>query len=292
MQAKTSYFLNSFTKRLLSQGAACPSCGYTSAKIIERKFIVTDLRRCKSCNLLFRTPTTTEKESIAFYQKTYKQGFTTDLPTDSQLEHLLNKKFINTEKDYSKWIKILSLLGCSPQQSLLDYGCSWGYGSWQFREAGYRVAAFEISKHRCQYAKEKLHINAQDSLSEIQEEFDIIFSSHVIEHLPSVSNYLKFATSHLRPGGILVTVCPNGSEKFRSLEPKKYTDFWGLVHPQLPDEKFYINYFGESNLLISSDPYDLSLICDWNKSSLCLGNLSGSELLSIWVKPDKKIISS
>ncbi|PPS42780.1 hypothetical protein B1A85_13800 [Chroococcidiopsis sp. TS-821] len=250
--------------------------------------MVTDLRRCENCNLLFRTPTTTEEESIEFYQNTYKQGFTTDLPSDIQLQDLLNKKLVNTEKDYSKWIKILDLLGGVPQQRLLDYGCSWGYGSWQFREAGYGVTAFEISKPRCLYAKEKLGIDAKNSLSEIQGEFDIIFSPHVIEHLPSVSNYLTFAKNHLHPGGILDTVCPNGSEKFRDLNLKNYSKFWGLVHLQLPDEKFHTKYFGETNLLITSEPYNLSLFRNWDKSSLCLGDLTGSELLSVWAKPEKE----
>lgn len=286
MIAKASYFLFSLTKRLLSQGIECPSCGCISARVLERKFIFTDLRRCSNCNLLFRTPTTTEEESTAFYQNTYKQGFTTNLPSDAQLKQSLDTKFVNTEKDYTDRINILKALDADTNRRLLDYGCSWGYGSWQFQEAGYKVTAFEISKPRCQYAREKLHIDAKDSLSEIEEEFDIIFSSHVIEHLPLVSDYLDFAIAHLRPGGILVTICPNGSEKFRDLNPKAYTQLWGLVHPQLPDEEFYLKYFENSKLLVTSSPYDFSLLRNWDKNSLYLENLSGCELLCVWVKPD------
>lgn len=284
MKVKTRYLLSSLNKRLLFQGNVCPSCGHKSAEILERKFLVTDLRRCDKCKLLFRTPTTTEKENFVFYQQTYTQGFTTDCPTNERLQELIDTKFVNTEKDYSKYINILNALNLEPGQRLLDYGCSWGYGAYQFQEAGYQVTAFEISQPRCKYAREKLGVNASDSLNNIKGDFDIIFSSHVIEHLPSVSNYLNFAIQHLRPGGMLVTICPNGSEIFRNWNPRNYKKLWGLYHPQFLDEKFYRNFFEDSSLFLTSNLDDLSFIRKWDKKSLSIGDLSGPELLSIWVK--------
>jgi 2-polyprenyl-3-methyl-5-hydroxy-6-metoxy-1,4-benzoquinol methylase len=284
MKTKLAYFFSSLKKRLVFEGNTCPSCGSKSATVLERKFLVTDLRRCGKCQLLFRTPTTTEKENFLFYQENYTQGFTTDCPSDAYLRELIDVKFVNTEKDYTRYLNILSALGAKPGQKLLDYGCSWGYGSWQFKEAGYTVTGFEISKPRCQYAREKLGIDARDVLADIQKDFDIIFSSHVIEHLPSVSNYLDFAIKHLRPGGMLVTICPNGSEIFRTIKPVAYNQIWGIYHPQLLDEKFYMTYFGKDNLLINSRINDLDFLKKWNKKYFVLGDLSGHELLSIWSK--------
>lgn len=285
MNPKVGYLLSSLKKRSRLQGNSCPSCGFTEAKVVARKFLVTDLRRCEKCYLLFRTPTTTAEENFTFYQETYQQGFTTAFPDDEQLQELLNQHFSGTSKDYSTYLRILEALDARSGQHLLDYGCSWGYGSWQFQEAGYQVTGFEISKSRCQFAREKLGIDAKDSLTEIQGQFDIIFSSHVIEHLPSVSQYLNFTIEHLKPGGLLIMICPNGCEEFRLSQPKSYYQSWGFVHPQLLDDKFYLNYFNFSNLLITSDLKNYQPIANWDRKSTCCTKLDKAELLAIWSKP-------
>lgn len=282
MNTKIKYLASSLRKRVLSQNNHCPSCGYSTATVIERKYLVTDLRRCTGCALLFRTPTTSHQENQYFYQKDYAQGFTTEVPNDDQLNDYLSAGFANSEKDFTSYLKILEALGAKPKQSILDYGCSWGYGSWQFQAAGYRVTGFEVSRPRCEFAHQRLGIDAKNSLSDIQGKFDIIFSAHVIEHLPAVSDFLEFAQRHLVGGGLLVTICPNGSETYRSFNRKNYKRLWGLVHPQMLDEEYYRKYFGDSNLYISSTPYDYAALSEWNHKDLQINSLKGSELLCIW----------
>lgn len=98
MKVKANYVVSSFTKRLFSQEIVSPSCGSILARVLESKFIFTKLKRCRNCHLLFRTPTTTENQNTTFYQNTCKQGFTTNLPTDSQLKQWLDKKFVDFVK--------------------------------------------------------------------------------------------------------------------------------------------------------------------------------------------------
>lgn len=282
-QLKIDYLINSLTKKILSVGDECPSCGANHAKILERKFLVTDLRRCDKCKLLYRTPTTTSQENFSFYQKTYRQGLTTDLPTNSRLQEWKENNFVGCPKNYDRYIYLLKLLKIESGAKILDYGCSWGYGSFQLGTNGYDVTGFEISQPRCNYAKEKLGVNATSSLEQIQDKFDIIFSSHVIEHLPSVSQYLEWANKHLVNGGYLVTICPNGSDEFRSSSPASYSKLWGFYHPQMLDEQFYTNYFGGSSLLLScrlDDPQ----IETWDRKALLCSSLDKSELLCIWFK--------
>ncbi|MGC9332457.1 MAG: methyltransferase domain-containing protein [Bacteroidales bacterium] len=283
-KTKLQYLASSLKKRLYHQGYQCPSCGEKSSHIVETKYWITELRRCSKCFLLFRTPTTSEKENFQFYQKTYRQGFVTECPSENQLNQLLETKFANTVKDFSIYIQILEALGASPGKRLLDYGCSWGYGAWQFQQAGYEVTAFEVSQPRCLYARDKLGIDATFNVSDIKGSFDIIFSNHVVEHLPSVHQYLEFAINHLRPGGFLMTITPNGSEEFRNLNPNAYSKLWGFYHPQFLDDKYYLNYFGHSNLLLTSKMSAMSLFKNWDQQSFFLGNLSSSNLLCIWKK--------
>src|SRR6185503_5040907 len=153
MVSRVNYFLDSARRSLLHQGFDCPCCGSSGSTVVSRKYLVTALRRCHNCALQFRTPTTSEKESYSFYQAEYAQGFTTEMPSAEELEMLKQKQFKGTDRDYSRALRILSALGCRPGMRLLDYGCSWGYGSWQFAQAGYEVAGFEISAPRCEYAR-------------------------------------------------------------------------------------------------------------------------------------------
>jgi len=55
-----------------------------------------------SCALLFRAPTTTPEENEKIYNKTYTEGFTTDMPDAGELQALLEKGFRGTPRDYTR----------------------------------------------------------------------------------------------------------------------------------------------------------------------------------------------
>lgn len=282
-RVRLSYFLYCLKRLLAGEGASCPSCGSPESRVVSRKYVVTALRRCNRCKILFRSPTTTPDKSENFYQSTYSQGFTTTLPSAEELERLKQAGFKKSEKDYSRHISMLSAIGCKPGEALLDYGCSWGYGSWQLARAGYRVCGYEISVTRCNFARSHLDIEAYTQPEDVQGPFDIFFSSHVLEHVPSVSESIRFARRVLRPGGWFVAYTPNGSEYFRRHEPWAWNQHWGLVHPNFLDEDFYQSIFRSDPHLVTSSPYDLEKIARWASTaedSLTL-DLAGSELVVI-----------
>ena len=99
---KLRYFLTSLIKFIFRRGQNCPSCASNNTKIVEKKYLITHLKRCNDCFLLFRSPTTSENENKVFYQKEYQQGFTTDCPNDKELKKLVESNFENHEKNYSK----------------------------------------------------------------------------------------------------------------------------------------------------------------------------------------------
>ena len=104
--SKLNYFLISLKKFLTKRGLGCPSCNSGDAETVDKKYIVTSLKRCKLCMLLYRTPGTTIDENKIFYQEKYSHGFTTDCPNDEKLNELISNNFKNTVKDYSKYIEI------------------------------------------------------------------------------------------------------------------------------------------------------------------------------------------
>ncbi|RYD34348.1 MAG: class I SAM-dependent methyltransferase [Verrucomicrobiaceae bacterium] len=260
----------------------CPSCGNSTSEIVQRKFLVTALRRCSACRLQFRTPTTTPEENASFYQSDYKQGFTSDLPDDATLKELLDAKFQGLKKDAEPYLKMLEALGRKPGMKLFDFGCSWGYGSWQFRErGGYNVTSFEISKPRCRFAREKLGINAYESLDDVPgEDFDIFFSGHVIEHVPSVESALEYARRKLKPGGLFIAYTPNGSNDRRQKDPAAWGRNWGMVHPNSLDDVYYKHRL--PGVFLATPPYDFAAIASaWEAGKTGVGaKFEGPELMA------------
>ena len=251
---------------------------------------ITSLNRCSNCNLLFRAPITTEDENTRFYQHAYKEGFTTDMPSTYDLEQMIGFNFINTEKDYSTYIQIVNILldkmkSGAKNINMLDLGCSWGYGSWQFMNNGFNVVSFEISAPRCSYASNKLGIECYSSLNDLnkyKKRFDIFFSAHVLEHIPSPRNIFRMAHELLNKEGLFIAFTPNGSDAYKSKNYTSWHKTWGKVHPQFIDDIFYNTEFQSYPRVYASSPYDLDKLryirLDDN-SSHYVDDLSGPELL-------------
>lgn len=283
MNARFHYFFQSLQRALLGKGFACPSCGGERSNVLSRKYAVTTLRRCTSCSLLFRAPTTPLAESTNFYQADYESGFTTDIPDDKTLSIYLASNFVGTPKDFRRYISILKSLGCEEGDRLLDFGCSWGYGSWQFKNSGFDVIAYDVSRQRVEFAQQHLAISATSDIETLGGPIDIFFSAHVLEHLPSVGNTLSLASRLLREGGLFVSVTPNGSVEYRRKNPRRWNRSWGLKHPNLLDEEFYSKAFGNKPFLLTSDFGDADLLRSWSriKTQKIIG-LDGWEILSVF----------
>lgn len=280
ISGKASYFLTSAARFITRHRMACPSCGSLESTVVDRKFVVTRLMRCHKCRLLFRSPTTLEGEFTAYYQQQYAQGFTTEVPTETRLSELKATKFEGTEKDYSSYLAVLRSLGCMPSARLFDFGCSWGYGTWQLTQAGFAVEAYELSEPRRKFATDSLGVTVLPDLASISGPYDIFFSAHVLEHVPNLDEVIAFARRVLRPGGLFVAFTPNGSAAYRTRNPGGWHTSWGFVHPLMLDEAFYRARFSRSPFVMDTSPYNLEEISRWTgqKSESQLGKMSGSEL--------------
>jgi 2-polyprenyl-3-methyl-5-hydroxy-6-metoxy-1,4-benzoquinol methylase len=180
---------------------------------------------------MFRVPKPSVEELNDFYQSDYKQGFTTDCPAPDVLEKMLATSFAGTEKDYARYVSVLRAIPLAEGSSILDFGSSWGYGSWQLRHAGYKVYSSELSAPRARYSVEKLGCDLRN-IKDLPEKVDCFFSAHVIEHLSNPREMWEIARSVLKPGGIAVILMPNGEPRREEIY-KHYHKIWGQVHPLL-----------------------------------------------------------
>ncbi|MDJ0688933.1 MAG: methyltransferase domain-containing protein [Xenococcaceae cyanobacterium MO_188.B32] len=219
----------------------CPFCHHTQAEVLGNKYFLVQLRKCQNCGLMFRFPKEKPEENLRFYQFDYKEGLTTDLPSNLELKNLLERQFKNTTKDFSGKIDLLK--SYVPKGKLLDFGCSWGYGVWQFQQAGYDTIGFEISQPRAEFGSKYLGVDIINRLEEInnlaKESFDVIFTSHVLEHLPDISNVFELFYKLLKTGGILAIFVPNcdGCNTLSGFKKKKSFAF-GEKHTIAYDSSF------------------------------------------------------
>lgn len=286
--SKIDYLLWAFRKSLRDgrEAVVCPACGEKKSRLVRRKWGVTALRECPACLLRFRTPKDDPTSVERFYvDEVYKQGFTTDLPSDDQLKAMMQNRFAGTWADFSTKIDILRAVGLRPGARVVDFGGSWGYASWQFRQAGFEVFTYEIGRERARYAKQKLGCMIMEDLRPLDGTIDCFFSAHVIEHLPNPNIFFDEAAKVLAPGGIIICCCPNGAEERRQREGlKAYDQNWGKVHPLMITPGFMkteARKRGFASCNVYSSPVNL-LDVEARRD----GDLSQSELLAIAYLPN------
>lgn len=239
---------------------------------------------CKNCKLMFRHPRFDFKHNFKFYNHKYKQsGITTDLPEEKHLQHLIETKFKNTLRSTAISQLILNKLsGDISNKSILDYGCSWGYATWQFQDIGMKAYGYEISRERAAFGLEHLGVsNSTDTKDFKESKFDFIYSSHVIEHLPDLKSFANFCLSLLKPNGFIVLLCPNASIDFKTRNPNNFHLFWGQEHPNMISDKFLKHMFKNLPLYIASDSYNLEHLATWDQKSILTNLKGGNELLCI-----------
>ncbi len=266
------------------QKRCCPSCGSQASQRVDRK-VFHDLRRCVDCELLYRWPYETPAEMASFYQRGYQQaGLTTDVPDAATLNSLMAAGFRGSAKDFSRVIELLEVLSVPRGARILDFGANWGYGVWQFRQAGFSAIGYELSRPRAGYSK-NLGVEVFTDWSEIEDRgtFDVVFSSHVLEHTPDPAEALRRKLGVVSPGGWLIAFFPSGSEVFQKSDPAAFHRRWGQVHPVVLNEKFIRKVLPGSSLAIGAYcPEDIEGLKYWDQETAWIGTMDANEMLIVW----------
>jgi SAM-dependent methyltransferase len=207
--------------------------------LLGTKYLILEVLKCRDCGLIFVWPREEPAESDTYYQKEYASPLVTELPNPTELAMLVESGFDKPGLDFSRKIETLKTLRTSGK--ILDFGCSWGYGTYQLKLAGFDPIGFEISKQRARFGREKLQLRILDDIDVLRslenEPFDIIFSNHVLEHLPNLRQTLDLFAHLLAKGGVMFHVLPNlagdagtGDRLWRGLH---------RAHPIAPTREFF-----------------------------------------------------
>lgn len=220
----------------------------------------------------------------SFYQLDYAQpGLTTDLPGPAALQQLIETQFRGCDKDFSRIIELLTAVGVAKGARILDYGANWGYGVWQLGNAGFDVVGFELSKRRGEFgARLGVTIFTEWNAVLSRAPFDVVLSTHVLEHMPDPAGAIREQMALLEPGGWLIAIFPNGSEPFRDADPEAFHRLWGQVHPVMLNDEFVSNLLGRQLLFLGNpSPGDLNRIRGLVDGVGEVGNLAASEMMLV-----------
>lgn len=96
----------------------------------------------------------------------------------------------------------------------LDVGCGWGWAIKYFRDIGIEMHGFDVTHNILKdtvsfCGRENLLIADGEKIPYKKDTFDLVFSWHVIEHVPHPEIFLKEIKRVLRDDGLLVIGVPN-----------------------------------------------------------------------------------
>lgn len=284
---KLKYLIRSIIN--FKQTKQCPNCGGRTLILIDTKYIVTRLYKCESCKLNFRFPVDTKEFQEEFYQEEYKADYSeisrgiTDLPNDAELAEMMKTNFPE-KRDYAPFVRALCK---SAAPKVLDYGSSWGYSVFQLKGAGCDAEGFDVSVSRAKFAA-KLGVMVHSQQRNIRDEHDVIMSSHAIEHLPVIADFIRFTSGKLKKDGVFMAFCPNGSPEFRAREPYTFHVNWGLLHPNYLTVEYAAHTFKNNPYLILTDDwrYNLTMLEKWDGRSQVIGDKRDGQELLIIAKPN------
>jgi 2-polyprenyl-3-methyl-5-hydroxy-6-metoxy-1,4-benzoquinol methylase len=155
--------------------------------------------QCDACGLVFMNPI--PEDMRPFYQGGYQK-----IP-----DTLSELRSIAAQEKY----RLDPILKYKTSGKLLEIGPWMGIFSCNAKDAGFDVTAIDIDQDCIDFLNGTVGIkalqssNPAETLSRMDEQFDVIAIWHSLEHLPTPWLVIQRAAEHLAPGGILLIAIPN-----------------------------------------------------------------------------------
>lgn len=222
--------------------AKCILCGSDKLKrdlCATRKLNLLEphsVTRCKVCSFRFLNPRPDESE----YEQLYTDGSGPLVDIYGFSDEFYEQEATVRMAEYKKKLELLKKVGAKGR--LLELGSCTGAFLNEARNRGFEVEGVEPSEQNCSIAKERYGLNLRMGYVEEQNfqdgYFDVVFSSHVFEHLLDPLAVAKKISDWLRPGGFHMIEVPNQFEaalsKLRRLlfmDRPRARNFRSIHHP-------------------------------------------------------------
>jgi 2-polyprenyl-3-methyl-5-hydroxy-6-metoxy-1,4-benzoquinol methylase len=202
------------------------------------------IEECPACGLVQLVPTPTPETLSALYED--ESYFGGDGSGYSQYESQELEYLATFREDVRRIAEFV------PSGRVLEVGCGYGYFLRCALEAGYDAYGIDLSPAAVKWAAERhpgrVFCGLLEEVPEIQEQqYDVIFGSHLIEHLTSPGAFLETASRLLRPGGLIVLVTPNIGSLLARVSGRRWVSF------KIPEHVSYYDPATITTLLTRAD---------------------------------------
>lgn len=155
------------------------------------------------------------------------------------------------------YLALLSLNNFAVKYSIgkhvLDFGCGVGYGSYYLASRGAeKVLGIDIDRKSTQYAMDRyihekvafkeISIEALNNDGRYRNQFDLVFSSNVMEHVPDYLSVLSSIKDLLSPNGIYIQITPpSGDPKGNPFHVTNFTvpEWHEILLEYFPNQRFF-----------------------------------------------------
>ncbi|RLS40529.1 MAG: class I SAM-dependent methyltransferase [Planctomycetota bacterium] len=261
--------------------AKCLYCGASKAtlwlrKVQDRLQYVSgewDFYRCDECGSAMLHPMPTAEDLASLYPPIYT--FAPELGARSRFSRLLAflEYHLFFRPTYRTQARIVSnyVRKHGIGKRLLDIGCGRGLRLLEFRREGFEVHGCDFSEESVSYLRDCHHISADvadvSTLNTVYEanSFDIVTAFYVIEHVVDVEEVFRSCLRLLKPGGVIVAVCPLSD----STQAKLFGNRWVVAteaprHTNIPSQIGFIGAcrdVGFEDITISADSTVANAAC-------------------------------
>lgn len=180
----------------------CPLCGQPNPVKLEIPG-VNGLHQCRSCSFIFAPGI--QSEDSALYDSHF--GDTNVHPTYEKRDG----EYVGRNVD--RLNELLDIAEPYKQTgAILDVGCSAAFFLHQARQRDWRAQGAEIAGWAVEFSRKELGLDVFHGVLQDAKFpdacFDVVFSSHVMEHILDPLSLLREMARVLRPGGAHITVVP------------------------------------------------------------------------------------
>ncbi len=215
----------------------CPACRSENIAYAFTKSGY-DLFKCAECDFLFVHPFPSAEVIAQHYRDHYRGATSTFYPKAES-------------RRWRAFWRSLKFLPYVYGKRVVDVGCGGGFMVEAFSRLGAEVCGVDISANSIAYAqnrypKLKFFCEGLDDFRRRGMEFDFVFSSEVLEHLPGPDEFMELMAGIVAPKGYVYLSAPDAGH------PKVPTNIqeWSDICP--PE---HLQFFNERNLAILFQRY-------------------------------------
>lgn len=205
--------------------SSCLYCGDTRNRLVYELPDKGNARivRCEACDLVQLDDRPDDDELAKLYARGYFEGIGTaagyDDYTNQEAEYLAT-----FDEDVAR---IRDFVGGG---AVLDVGCGYGYFVRRALAAGFDAYGVDLSAEGIAEATKhvpgRVFAGGIDDVAALAgRRFDVIFASHLIEHITDPRAFVRRLLEHLHPAGIVMFVTPNIESWLARLSGRRWVSF-------------------------------------------------------------------